>query len=109
MSPFLLTEFELLILLAALRLGPDEAYTVTIAKEIRKRTGRAVRRSNIFTALVRLEENGLVESRIGEPRTGRAGRPPRLVRVTSRGVEAAGEMTRGIRALAGDLVLGDAR
>ena len=30
-----LAEFELLVMLAAIRLGPEKAYTVTIAEEIR--------------------------------------------------------------------------
>jgi hypothetical protein len=50
-----LAEFELLLLLAALRLGPDEAYTVSIAEHIQERTGRTVRRANVFTTLQRLE------------------------------------------------------
>ena len=44
-----LAEFELLVMLAAIRLGPDNAYTVTIAEDIRERTGRSVRRANVFT------------------------------------------------------------
>jgi PadR family transcriptional regulator PadR len=63
-----LAEFELLVLLAAIRLGPDNAYTVTIAEDIRERTGRAVRRANVFTVLQRLEEKGLISTRRGEPR-----------------------------------------
>ena len=34
-----LAEFELLVILAALRLGPDEAYTVTIAEDIDRLRG----------------------------------------------------------------------
>jgi len=51
-----LAEFELLVMLAALRLGPDQAYTVSIADDIRERTGRTVRRANVYTTLQRLEE-----------------------------------------------------
>src|SRR5690242_18732591 len=100
-----LAEFELLIVLAALRLGPDAAYTVSIADDIRARTGRRVRRANVFTALSRLEERGLVTTRLGEPSEERAGRPPRLVRVTARGAEAARATTSAIQAMIGDLVL----
>ncbi len=46
-----LAEFELLVMLAAMRLGPEEAYTVTIAEDIRQRTGRSVRRANVYTTL----------------------------------------------------------
>jgi DNA-binding PadR family transcriptional regulator len=98
-----LAEFELLVMLAALSLGPDEAYTVTIAEQIRERTGRAVRRANVFTALRRLEEKGLVTSRMGDPRAERGGRPPRLVRVEPRGLAAVKVTTDGIQAMVGDV------
>ena len=55
-----LAEFELLVMLASLRLGPDEAYTVSIAEDIKRRTGRSVRRANVYTTLQRLEQKGLV-------------------------------------------------
>lgn len=67
-------EFEQLVLLALLRLGPD-AYGVTVLEEIRKRTGRAVLRPAVYVALRRLEDKGLVRSREeigGEARGGRA-------------------------------------
>ncbi len=55
MSRESLASFELLVLLAALRLGPEEAYTVSIADDIRRKTGRSVRRANVYTTLQRLE------------------------------------------------------
>ena len=104
-----LAEFELLVMLAALRLGPDAAYTVSIAEDIRRRTGRRVRRANVYTSLRRLEERGLVSSRLGDPQPERGGRPPRLVRVTARGAAAARITTSAIQAMVGDLALGQAR
>ena len=104
-----LAEFELLVMLAAYRLGPEEAYTVSIAADIRRRTGRPVRRANVFTVLQRLEEKGLLTSRIGEPQAERGGRPPRLVTVTPRGVAALQATTTAIQAMVGDLALGGAR
>ena len=44
-----LAEFELLLVLAAPRLGPHEAYTVSIVEDIEGRTGRSVRRANVYT------------------------------------------------------------
>ena len=79
MPPHALAEFELLVMLAALRLGPNEAYTVSIADDIERRTGRSVRRANVHTTLQRLEEKGLISTRLGEPRPERGGRPRRLV------------------------------
>ena len=105
-----LAEFELLVMLAALRLGPEQAYTVSIADDIRRRTGRWVRRANVFTALRRLEEKRLVATRLGEPRTERGGRPPRLVEVTPAGVETLKSTTAAIQAMAAGLtgILGGA-
>lgn len=98
-----LNDFELLVMLAALRLGPDEAYTVSIADDIRERTGRSVRRANVFTVLQRLEAKGLVTTRLGEPRAERGGRPPRLVTVEVPGREAVRDTTDAIRAMLGGL------
>ncbi len=98
-----LAEFELLVMLAALRLGADEAYTVSIADDIRTRTGRSVRRANVYTTLQRLEQKGLVSSARGEPRAERGGRPPRLVTVEPAGLAAVRATTDAIRAMAGGL------
>lgn len=104
-----LAEFELLVMLAALRLGPSEAYTVTIADDIRTRTGRSVRRANVYTTLRRLEDKGLVSSALGEPRADRGGRPPRLFTVEPEGLDAVRTTTDAIRAMVGDLgMLGEA-
>lgn len=98
-----LAEFELLVMLAAMRLGADEAYTVSIAEDIRERTGRTVRRANIYTTLQRLEAKGLVSTRLGEPRAERGGRPPRLVTVEAEGRAAVRATTEAIQAMIGDL------
>jgi DNA-binding PadR family transcriptional regulator len=96
-----LAEFELLVLLAALHLGPDEAYTVSIADDIAARTGRSVRRANVFTTLQRLEAKGLVSTRLGESRPERGGRPRRLVLVDPAGVASVRATTNAIQAMAG--------
>lgn len=94
-----LAEFELLVVLAALRLGPDEAYTVSIADVIEEKTGRSVRRANVHTTLQRLEEKGLVATRLGSPRPERGGKPRRLVQVEPEGVAAARATTDAIQSL----------
>jgi DNA-binding PadR family transcriptional regulator len=98
-----LAEFELLVVLAALRLGADEAYTVSIARDIEERTGRFVRRASVYITLQRLEAKGMVASRLGEPRPERGGRRPRLVAVTPEGFSAARATTDAIRAMVADL------
>src|SRR5687767_8413783 len=106
-----LHEFELLVMLAALRLGPKEAYTVSIADEISERTGRTVRRANVFTTLQRLEGKGMVSTRLGDARPERGGRPRRLVTVEPEGVRAVRAATGAIQAMVGELgdVLGKTR
>lgn len=98
-----LAEFELLVLLAAIRLGPDEAYTVSIAEYIESRTGRSVRRANVYTTLQRLEAKELVSTRLGDPLPERGGKPRRLVTVKPVGVVSVREMTRAIGAMVVDV------
>ena len=98
-----LAEFELLVVLAALRLGPEEAYTVSIADDIARQTGRAVRRANVFTTLQRLEAKGLVTTTLGDPRPERGGRARRLVRVEPAGRLAARDTARAVVAMTRDL------
>lgn len=97
-----LAEFELLVMLACVHLGADQAYTVTIAEHIRERTGRPVRRANVYTTLQRLERKGLVSTSMGDPKEERAGRPPRLVKVERAGIEAIRHTTAAIHAMMGD-------
>jgi DNA-binding PadR family transcriptional regulator len=83
----LLTDFELMILLAILRVG-DEAYGVQIAREIETTGGRRVLLGAVYAALERLERNGLAASTMGEPTRERGGRAKRFFRVTARGLRA---------------------
>lgn len=101
--PDSLAEFEFLVILAAYRLGPDEAYTVSIAAEIAERSGRSVRRANVFTTLQRLEKKGLVSTRLSEPRSERGSRPRRLVTIEASGLEAMRAKTDLMRSMIGDL------
>jgi DNA-binding PadR family transcriptional regulator len=68
-----LGEFEQVVLLALVRLGPD-AYGATIRREIETRTGRDLAISAVYVTLDRLETKGLVRSRVGEPTPQRGGR-----------------------------------
>ena len=103
MPPDSLAEFELLVMLAATRLGPDEAYAVSITDDIAGRTGRSVRRANVHTTLQRLEQKGFVTTRLGEPRPERGGKPRRLVTVRPKGLAALRATAGAIRAMMGDL------
>ncbi len=110
MPPGLLAEFELLVMLAALRLGPEEAYTVSIAIDIEERTSRSVRRANVYTTIQRLEAKGLLSTALGDPRPERGGKPRRLVTLTTEGREAVRATTETIQAMVGELsdVIADA-
>jgi DNA-binding PadR family transcriptional regulator len=87
MLPPALGEFEQLVLLALVRLGPD-AYGATVRREIEARAGRRVSISAVYTTLERLEQKGLVRSRIGEPTPQRGGRRRKHVELLPLGARA---------------------
>ena len=93
-----LTDFELIILLAVLRVG-DSAYGVSIANEIEQTGGRTVLLAAIYTALDRLEDNGLVTSSYGDPTPERGGRAKRFFKVTSKGLKAVKDTQRSFVSL----------
>ena len=102
--PVTLAEFELLVMVAALRLGADEAHAVSIAADISERTGRIVRRANVYMTLQRLEDKGLLTTALGDARPERGGKPRRVVTPTREGVAAVRAtmaaihaMTRGVK------------
>ncbi len=82
-----LGEFEQLVLLALVHLGPD-AYGATVRREIQQRAGRAVSISAVYTTLERLEQKGLVRSRLGEPTPERGGRRRRHFELLPAGATA---------------------
>ena len=84
----MLGEFEYVMLTAAARLG-DVAYGAAIREEIEEATGRRCSLGALYTTLDRLEEKGLIKTRMGDPTPQRGGRPKRMVRVTAKGAEAA--------------------
>ena len=67
-----LSEFENLVLAAALHLG-EGAYGAAIMQEIENRTGRSIQAGTIYLTVQRLEEKGLVVCSFGEPGEGRGG------------------------------------
>jgi len=98
----LLTDFELMILLATLRIG-EEAYGVQVAREIEATSGRHVLLGAAYAALDRLEGSGLVSSTIGRPTPERGGRAKRFFRVTPHGIRAARDTQQALVALWQDL------
>lgn len=92
-----------MVLLAALRLGPDAAYAVSIVDEIEARTARVAQRAAVYVALRRLEQKGLVRTRMGDPLPERGGKARRLVTVEPDGIEAVREAKRAFSSLWGGL------
>lgn len=79
-------EFELLILMAVLRLD-REAYPPAVRAEIEQRTGRPVSRGAVYITLDRLEGKGLLGSKLAEP-ADEGGRLRRYYSASPKGVKA---------------------
>jgi PadR family transcriptional regulator len=95
-------DFEQLILLALVRLGPG-AYGVSIRQEIEARTGRTVSAGALYTALNRLEGRGFVASRLGDPTPQRGGKRKRLYTVRPAGEAVAARAYESLRQMASGL------
>ena len=93
-----LGEFEQVVLLAILRLDHD-AYGVTIRNEITTCTGREPASGALYTTLDRLEDKGLVRSKMGDPTPERGGRSKRYFTVTATGLRAVTHAQRSYRRL----------
>jgi DNA-binding PadR family transcriptional regulator len=97
-APLYLGEFELLVLLAVLRLGQD-AYGVTIRDELQRETGRDLTLGAIYKTLGRLERKGYLSVRIGEPTPARGGRRKKLYALQPLGVRALKQSVAALRRL----------
>ena len=82
-----LGSLEELVLLALMRLK-DNAYGVTIRRELIERTGKEVSIGAVYTTLERLEDKGFVSSRVGDATPQRGGRAKRFFRLEARGADA---------------------
>ncbi|MBV8847291.1 MAG: PadR family transcriptional regulator [Bryobacterales bacterium] len=93
-----LGEFEQIVLLAIMRLG-DDAYGVTIRSEIAVCTGREPSPGALYTTLDRLEDKGLLKSRVGDPSPRRGGRAKRYFAVSASGIKAVARAQKAYRKL----------
>ena len=84
-------ELEELVLLTVGSLY-DEAYGVAVMDEISDKTGREMNISAIHAVLRRLEEKGLLKSRMGGSTNERGGRRKRLFTLTKEGKLALDEI-----------------
>jgi PadR family transcriptional regulator PadR len=98
MAARFLTDFELMVMVAVLRVR-DDAYGVPIAREIEQTTGRSVTHAAVYLALDRLRHNGLVTCRLGDPTPQRGGRAKKLFSITPSGLRAIRRTQRAFMAL----------
>jgi PadR family transcriptional regulator PadR len=94
-----LGEFEQLILFAIVRLA-DNAYGLSIWREIEDRTGKDVASGAIYTALDRLEKRGMVSSLMGDPTAERGGRRRKHYCLEQQGAEVLGEAYSNLQKMA---------
>jgi len=85
-----LGEFEELVLLTTGVLF-DNAYSVAIASELSKESGRKVSVSAVHPVVYRLEEKGFLSSRLGDSTANRGGKRKRLFRITPEGKKVLDE------------------
>jgi DNA-binding PadR family transcriptional regulator len=81
-----LGDLELLVMLALIRLS-DEAYGVTIGRELERQGRRAVALASVYAVLERMERRGWVRSELGEATPERGGRAKRHFRATASGIK----------------------
>lgn len=97
----MLGELEQLVLLAVLQVG-DEAYGIPVRDAIHRLAGRDLTFGTIYKTLNRMEEKGLVRSRVGRDSPVRGGRRTRCYVVTAAGrVELRGSLGALRRMIAG--------
>ena len=83
----MLTRAEELVLLTVLKLKED-AYCVPIFNHLQKISNKKWTLGNIYSPLYRLEQIGLLESRMGDPTSERGGKSKRYFKVTPEGLKA---------------------
>jgi DNA-binding PadR family transcriptional regulator len=93
-----LGELEHLLLISILRLH-DDAYGVSIARELQSQSGRRLSRGALYTSLERLEVKGLIRWRLETGGPERQGLPKRVYTLTPRGVAAVRASHRLLKAM----------
>ncbi len=87
-----LAEFELYIMLSLARLE-DDAYGVSVRREIEAKTGRPVSIGAVYATLARLGDKGLVEFRTSDPLPVQGGRSRKYFHLTREGHGALSHST----------------
>ena len=82
-----LSRADEILLLAILRLK-DNAYGVSIVKEVKQRTGKRLKLGGLWVSLDILAKRGLVEKQMGDPTPKRGGRSKIYYSLTPDGFKA---------------------
>lgn len=90
---FPLTRTEEIVLLTVYQLD-DEAYGVTIRRQIETMVRKKFSVGAIYVPLDRLAQKGLLSSHVGEPTPERGGRSKRFYKITPDGISALKETKR---------------
>ena len=85
-----LGQFEQLVLTAIVMLG-EEAYTVPIQHTVAELSGKLVKRGPVSVTLMRLQDKRYVSSRLADPTPERGGRAKRYFRLEPPGERALKE------------------
>ena len=93
-----LGQFEFMTLVAMMRLE-DDAYGVAIAREIERASDRDVALASLYLTLGRLEANGLIEAKRGEPTPERGGRAKTYFKITAKGIREVRDARRALMTL----------
>lgn len=91
MKRIYLGEFEEIVLLLVAMLD-DDAYGVKITHEIIQQTNRNARLNQVHAALHRLEDKGMITSKMGKPSPERGGRRKRIFTITAYGQQTLREI-----------------
>lgn len=87
----MLSRADEILLLAILRLK-DNAYGVTIAQEIKNRTGKKLTFGSLWVSLDILYKKGLVQKRMADPTAVRGGRSKIFYTLTPTGIQSLEEV-----------------
>jgi PadR family transcriptional regulator PadR len=91
MNKEFLGEFEELVL-TMVGILQEESYGSAIVTEMKERIGRSVNLSAVHVTLYRLEDKGLVKSKLGGATNVRGGRRKRFFTITNAGLSALRSM-----------------
>lgn len=93
-----LSDLELFVLLAVARLG-DDAYGVSIAREIESTGKRAISLGTVYAVLDRMEQRCMVTSTLADATPERGGRSKRYFQLTGEGLQKVRATRDGLSAM----------